>query len=248
MKITDWDKISENYYREIISPIKDAEKNSPLLKELKKTRGKKAIDIGCGTGALIPIISKKFDEVTAIDYSSGMIKQARKVAPKNTTVKKANMTNLNKYKNFDVAFSINSLLAKDIKSLNQMLKQINKTIKKGGKFIAVMPSMESYLYQIMLVMENYMAKGMSQNKAKKKAMEIFYEDDFDFVQGLTHFQKQTQKCLYRFEITHRLKKAGFKEIKIEKLRYKWKSWNEAGHYYFPKEESPWDWFVTCKKN
>lgn len=33
-----WNKIAKNYYEEIISPLKDAEKNNPFEKDLKKPK------------------------------------------------------------------------------------------------------------------------------------------------------------------------------------------------------------------
>lgn len=177
-----------------------------------------------------------------------MVKKAKKHKKNNIKVEKANLKNLKKYQNkFDTCFAINSILAKDIKSINKIISEIYKTLKPGGKLYAVLPSMESYLYQFMLIMDKEIENGASQKTAKKKALDPFYDDDFDFVQGLTNFQKETQKSLYRFEIRYRFSKQGFKNIKIQRVNYKWKAWKEAGHFYFPKEEPPWDWYLTCEK-
>lgn len=80
MNKKDWNKIAKNYYEEIISPLKDAEKNNPLEKHIKKLKktNKTAIDLGCGTGPLLPKLSKKYELLYGVDYSEGMVRKAKK--------------------------------------------------------------------------------------------------------------------------------------------------------------------------
>ena len=60
-------------------------------------------------------------------------------------------------------------------------------------------------------------------------------------------EKEEQKNYYSFEILWRLRKAGFKKIKIKKVLYSWEEFADAGQDYFPEEELPWDWYVICEK-
>jgi len=249
MQSKDWDKISKDYYANIISPIKNGKKPNPLLEYLNKlNNNNKALDLGCGIGPLEPLIADKFKVVTAIDFSQDMINKAKSLNKNNNvTFEVADMTNLKEYNDYDYAFSINSILSPKIQNINLILKEIYITLKNKGKFIAVMPAMESYIYQGMLIMNRELNKGKTQHIAKKIAEKFLEPKEHDLITGKINYEGE-QKTFYRFEIKHRLKKAGFTNIKIKKLRYKWVEWKNAGQNYFPKEDSPWDWYVECEKN
>ena len=74
MKPTEWNKIAKDYYKEILSPLKNS-KSNPLFKDLKKlkSKNKTIIDLGCGIGEIEPLLSKYFKQVTSIDFSKEMI-------------------------------------------------------------------------------------------------------------------------------------------------------------------------------
>jgi len=255
MKRGDWDKVSKNYYTEILSPIKDSMKN-PLFEDIKKIKAKKSkivADLGCGVGELAKILSSNFKEVIALDFSEKMIKLAKTKA-KNKNLKNIQflVKDISKLKEFqnkiDVAIAINSIITKDLLKINQMFKEIHNILKNKGIFLAILPSMEVYLYQSMLIANKELKKSQNKTKSeiKRKIRQEIKKGEHDFLLGMTNFQGK-QKNYYRFEILWRLKKAGFKNIKIKKVFYSWKEFREAGQTYFPKEDPPWDWYVYCEK-
>jgi ubiquinone/menaquinone biosynthesis C-methylase UbiE len=242
MKKEEWNKTAKDYYKDTLSPIKNS-KRSPLFSDLKKlkSKNKTIIDLGCGLGELESILSKYFKTVTALDFSDEMILRAQQKNKKlsNVSFKQHNINDLTPFYNkFDIALSINSILTPNLNEIDKILKEIHKALKRKGIFIAILPAMEPYLYQAQLLKQ----------KSESDLFKSFTnEKEYNFSLGLTNFNGE-QKSFYRFEISWRFEKAGFKNIQIKKVIYSWKEFEKAGQVAFSKEKLlPWDWYITCEK-
>lgn len=251
MKKEEWNQVSKDYYDEILSPIKDSEKN-PLFKDLERIEEKEkksVIDLGCGIGEIEESLSKKFKDVLAIDFSEGMLKRAREKNNHlgNVSFELRDMCLLEGLEErFDTAIAINSIITPEINDINKIFSQVNKTLKEGGKFMGIFPSMEVYLYQSLIIANKMSQENNSSKKVRKKIRRLIKEKEHDFLLGVTNFDGK-QKNYYQFELIWRLKKAGFKKIEIKKVLYSWEEFAKAGQEYFPEEEPPWDWYVICEK-
>ncbi|MFH1566191.1 MAG: methyltransferase domain-containing protein [bacterium] len=108
-----------------------------LVKLLGNPKGKKILDLGCGTGKFGLKLAKMSNKVIGVDISENSIKIANK------TAKKYNIKTFDgivddfkktKYKNyFDYILAIN--LIHHTNDAAVILKNINKALKKGGVFI-----------------------------------------------------------------------------------------------------------------
>lgn len=240
-----WDAIAGDYYENIISPIKNSQEN-PLLNDLKKMKGKNVIELGCGLGELLGFLSKNFKEVTAVDFSPKMIHEARKKnSQKNISFHVIDMSRLHSLnKKFDAAISVNSLLETNSKKLDESIQSIHHSIKQGGTFLAIVPAVESWIY------EHQIRASRLQKKSDQKTV-VFEPHGYskiDFPNGvLTYEDGDQQKAFYHFEILHRLEKAGFEDVQISRVPYSWKEWSNAGFRNFSGENPPWDWYVKCRK-
>ena len=251
MKASDWDLIAKDYYTEVISPLKDCVSN-PLFSELdfKSWDDKVVLDAGCGAGRLLPTLAKKFHYVYGKDFSKGMIDESKKVTKGMGNVScfvgdlKKSYNEKNKY---DVLISVNSLLDPSVLNITKILNVFYSSMKKGGTFLGVLPSMESYLYQSMLYVDKKLTHSKKEKLVEKQMKKKLDEKNFDYSVGRIEFDGCFQKAFYDFEISYRFKKAGFTNLKIGKVLYDWKEWREAGQTYFPKEQPPWDWYVKCEK-
>jgi SAM-dependent methyltransferase len=240
----EWDSSAKNYYSEVISPIKNSIIN-PLFGDIDKHCSQDTIvgDLGCGIGELLPILSKKSKQVYAWDYSKKMIEKCKNKTKgiKNVECAIKDLLEINEKELFDIVISVNSILEPDSKKTNKIFKNIYKTIKFNGIFLGVLPAIESYIYQAMLGVEKINNKDHTIKLRKQLLKEI------DFIKSTVKFDNGIQKAFYRFEILHRMEKAGFKKIEIKKVYYSWKDWKEAGQEYFPDENPPWDWYVKAEK-
>jgi len=251
MKASDWDLIAKDYYTEVISPLKDCVSN-PLFSELdfNSWQDKVVLDAGCGAGRLLPTLAKKFHYVYGKDFSKEMINESKKVTKGMENVNcfvgdlKKSYNEKNKY---DVLISVNSLLDPSVLNITKILSVFYSSMKKGGTFLGVLPSMESYLYQSMLYVDKKFTHSKKEKLVEKQMKKQLEEKKFDYSVGRIEFDGCFQKAFYDFEINYRFKKAGFVNLKIGKVLYDWKEWKEAGQTYFPKEQPPWDWYVKCEK-
>ena len=232
--LPNWNEISEDYYTEIVSPWIHGNAHE-LKKELRKHKGKTMLDIGCGVGGSFSFLTTIFEKVDAFDSSLGMVKQSIELTKKykNISVSKKDIIRFNT-KKYDVVLSVNSLLMPDNKALDKAFKNIRKCTREV--FVGVFPAMEEVLYEAFLVAR----------KEGQKHTRSLFKKEHDFVNGIVTYENETQKFFYAFELEQRLKKAGFKDIRITKLTYPWKIYKESGRLYFPKEDEPWDWLVIAK--
>ena len=83
------------------------------------------------------------------------------------------MTNLQSfYDKFDVAIAINSILSSNLNEINKIFEEIYGVLKKKGRFIAIPPSMEVFIYQSLIIADKESKKNKNQEKIKKLEEEI----------------------------------------------------------------------------
>ncbi len=240
MDSKDWDKIAKNYFKEIESPFED-DVISPLKKDLKDISTHSAIDLGCGIGNLLPIIKDKFKEITCIDFSKEMINECQKRFPEtnNTTFSVGDISNLKSYYNsYDYAFAINSIVQPSIELIDNILKEIYKTLKKNGTFIAVFPSLDSDVLRAAITFDK--------TKSIKETHQLIGSKDYDFLLGF-YKNNGKQKHFFKEELLYRLKKANFKNIKFSKGLYPWGNCTDESLRTCKEENKLFDWYVNANK-
>ena len=136
----DWyNKIAKDYDRLWFKGIRTRyyEKlNDAFLYKLVNFRGKKVLDLGCGTGRLTRNLGKIAKEVEAIDMSEEMLRVARE---KNKDMKNIKFKVMNaldmKYEDntFDVVVCLGSL--ESIPGFRKVFEEINRILKPGGAVV-----------------------------------------------------------------------------------------------------------------
>jgi len=115
------------------------EPNNPLVIAEEKVfkqieidlRGKKILDVGCGTGRHAIRMAEAGAEVTGIDFSSNMLEVAkRKSAGLNIKFVKADLKSIPVDELFDIV--VCSLVLNHVENLQLAMKEISRHIKKGG--------------------------------------------------------------------------------------------------------------------
>ncbi len=99
---------------------------------IKKCVSGKILDAGCGPGIYTDFLIKKGFNVTSIDLSEGMLKEAKKRVP-NGRFYKMSITNLKlKAKEFDGIFCSAVFLHLDDKEVCTSLKEFSRILRKEG--------------------------------------------------------------------------------------------------------------------
>lgn len=108
------------------------------LSLLGKVRGKKILDVGCGTGIYAKLLMRRGARVWGIDQSEGMLSIARKYA-KGANLRKGSVYRYPfKDNTFDSVLS--ALVIDHIDDLGRMFREVRRVLKKGGVFVFSAPN------------------------------------------------------------------------------------------------------------
>jgi SAM-dependent methyltransferase len=238
-----------DYFAAVVSPLREGVP-LPLLHALDaipRSRSLIAGDLGCGTGTLLPALADRFRRVEAIDFSAAMLARARaRCRQGHVRLHRADLADLRKFHGrLDVAVAVNSVLSPDPARLDRIFAELAAVLRPGGMLIAVFPPMEAILYQGFLIHERERQRNPS--GARVRTSRILERGKYDFVHGTYNEAGGAQKFFYDFELRHRLRRAGFRRIRLGRVPY---SWGDAigGYESFPGEAPMWDWLVQAVRD
>ncbi|OGD56673.1 hypothetical protein A2V71_03625 [Candidatus Berkelbacteria bacterium RBG_13_40_8] len=186
-----------------------------IIKKLaSQTSGKRLLDIGCGSGFIIDIAKRYFDEVVGVDITSAMLQQVKKA--KNVRTILADSSKLPLEDNyFDVCTSF--LFLHHLYKIEPAIKEAHRVLKKGGiyyndkdpnyyfflKFSQIPPrndfseTMKQEIFSLTSQAENY--KSYRINKE---------------ILDLAEYQRMYKLGFEEEELSKILHKIGFKKIDI----------------------------------
>lgn len=126
-------------YYDLIYSKKNYSKETNFIENLikkYKIKGKKILDLGCGTGSHAIHLNEKGFDVFGIDISKEILKVAKNKSKKATFLK-GDMKNFRLKKEFDIVLCLFSTIHynQSFKELKKTLKNIYSHLKKGGLLI-----------------------------------------------------------------------------------------------------------------
>jgi ubiquinone/menaquinone biosynthesis C-methylase UbiE len=135
---TDWDKVaswydsylegSDTYQEKVIAPN--------LLRMLAVKKGDAILDLACGQGFFSRLVKDGGGVVTGVDLSKNLIDMAQEKSDDiSYVVASAHDTKLKK-ESFDKVFTV--LAFENIKNIDEVTLEINRVLKREGKFFLVM--------------------------------------------------------------------------------------------------------------
>lgn len=241
-----WSRHAAEYEDVFLDPFRPGVVNPVLerLNAMKRPERKSVIDLGCGTGPLLPHLVGRFGTIYALDFAPGMITRAReRLGRKAATVSFLNrpMHQIEDFRGrFDVAVAINSLVMPDTRDIDRTLKAIRACLKPDGVLLAVVPAIDAIHYSTMLLVDREIDRGATPAEAQAAAARDVEHELFEFAFGRFSFQGLEQKFWQPFEIEYRLRRAGFSSCTLEKLLYPWDD-DIAGGADFADHPPSWDW-------
>ncbi len=105
-----------------------------MAKMLGQRRCRAVLEVGCGTGKNTPLLAEIGGRVTAVDFSPGMIAQARaKITAQNVTFQVADITQ--PWPTADAAFDLITfnLILEHIADLTFVLAEASRSLAAGGQ-------------------------------------------------------------------------------------------------------------------
>lgn len=178
----DYSKQIENYNKEMYDKFgKDYQKSRDeklkcrlyneflevpsMVKAVRKIKGKKLLDVGCGAGVHIQHYKKMGAKCFGIDISKTLIELAKERCL-DCNFKVGSMNNLPyKDKTFDIVTI--SLALHYVDNIKNVFKEINRVLKKGGLLYYSTDSL-NYLVSDRYEDENYKIKGICEFLDKKR--------------------------------------------------------------------------------
>lgn len=227
----------------VVNPIPGA------IRAIPGAKTKAAIDLGCGTGPLLPLLVERFGAVHALDFAPGMIRRAReRLGDQADRVEflARTMDDLADLEGrFDLAVAINSLVMPDVRDIDRTLRAIHKALKPGGVFLGVVPSIDAIHYHTMLLYDHELDKGADLEEAERLGAFHGEHRYYEFAFGRFVFQGLRQKFWQPFEIEYRLKRAGFASVELDRVLYPWDD-HVPGGEAFADQPPSWDWSFTAR--
>jgi hypothetical protein len=133
------------------------------------------------------------------------------------------------------------------RTLAGILKKISKSLRPGGYFVLVVPSLESMLFAQFRLIQWNLKTGMTHDQAVSASIEETESAlDLRLEEGLVDIDGFATKHYLKEELIVLLEDLRFDVASIEKVEYDW-STEFAAPPRWMKEPYPWDWLVLSKK-
>jgi len=248
MGARDWDRVASDYFAEVVSPLEQGVPRAleRALAAVPDPATKTVGDLGCGIGPLLPPLARRFGRVLAIDFSPAMLARARATCrARNVTMHRADLADLRAFAGrLDVAVTVNAVLTPDSARLDRIFDGLRRVLRPGGVFLGVFPAMEAVLYQGFMIHERE-RRRYTPARARMRTSRILERAKYDFVHGTYCEDTRAQKFFYAFELTYRLRRAGFRQVRLGRVTYPWTD-VLGGYERFPGEPPMWDWLVRAE--
>jgi len=248
-----WGRHAAAYDDTFLDPFAPGVKN-PLwdaLDAITDPARQTVIDLGCGTGPLLPCLLERFGRVIALDFAPAMLARARdRLGPEQscrvTWLHRAMHELDDLAGQIDVAITINSLVMPDVRQIEQTLRSIHASLRPRGVLLGIVPSIDAIQYHTMLLLDQALEEGLEMADAMRFTGHHAEHRFYDFAFGRFKFQGLRQKFWLPFEVEHRLGKAGFRGIKLNKVLYPWDE-SLVGSAELAGFPPTWDWFFLARR-
>ena len=246
-----WSRHAAHYQEVLLDPFRPGVEN-PILPVLEAAAGptKSAIDLGCGTGPLLPWLLPRFGSVAALDFAPGMIDHAKSRLGKDAERVRFEVRPMYELDDFqgavDAAAAVNSLVMPDTRDIDRTLAAVRACLRPGGVFVGVVPSIDAIHYHTMLLMDRALDRGLAPEAAERVAALHAEHAFYEFAFGRFKFQGLRQKFWQPFELEYRLRKAGFSQVRLVKLLYPWDDHVLPQGEQYADEPRSWDWSFEAR--
>jgi SAM-dependent methyltransferase len=247
MKRSYWENMAVTYGDEIFDVLHN-DKKALIRSVISKyaSKNKTVIDIGCAIGKWLPVLSPAFKKVIAVDISAKNLKIAQQLYPqyKNVAYLRADMSGKKtKVPLCDFGICINAILTPIQKDRDIFFQSLQACVKKGGRIIITVPSLESWLLTSVIQQQYkidtlYFPAEKNTKEALRKWNNVRKGNaDIDEVPH-HHYLKEELKLL--------LSQVGFIAEDFQKIEYDWTTEFHKPPIWL-KEPKPWDWMVVGRK-
>ena len=251
MNRTYWNQMAVCYEDEIFSVL--AHDRAELIASKISRYGNKnqtASDIGCGIGHFLPLLSKHFRKILAVDISSKCIARARTTHSglANVSYRTLDLATAGlRLPKVDFALCVNSAISPALAQRSRLLDVTCRHLRAGAHLVLVVPALESTFLTDFRLIEWNLRDGMRPGRAVGSGFSAHRPTRKPRIhEGVVRIDQVETKHFLREELLILLKNRGLRTLEIEKIEYPWNTeftspprWMQAPY--------PWDWLFVAQK-
>ena len=146
--------------RNVENPLRDAQK------AVAEAATKTVADLGCGTGPLLPYLAQRFRRVFVLDFAPGMISAQRSgldQKPAHADFPGAADARARRFYRATRRRRRGQFAGHARRwVIDRTLRSIRASLKPGGQFLGIVPSIDAIYYHLMLLIDQALTKGSTQ--------------------------------------------------------------------------------------
>lgn len=183
-------KINKTSYNKIVNEWDSARKNGSISSLLvlfasKLKSRSKILDIGCGTGnPVTKYLSEKDFVITGIDIAEEMIKKAKELNLKNTTLLVTDFFDYNPIEKFDGVVAFDSFFHFGKDQQKDIYKKVSSMLTKSGYLLFTHGKKDNEIIDKMFNEEFYYS-SLAINDVKQ----LLKESDFDIIELIEDYKE-----------------------------------------------------------
>lgn len=247
----DWNQVAETYDETVFDVLAHDEARLIASSIARYGKGCRTVtDIGCGIGKFIPLLAERFRRVEALDLSSKCLARAREANAQwgNVGYRVADLADPEvELPKSDLALCVNVLLTPSLTQRERMLDALCGHLRKRGRLILVVPSLESILLSNARLIEWNLRRGLSPAKAETAG----FPDTGPGARrklhaGVVQLDGVDTKHYLKEEVQVMLEARGMSLCDVQKIEYTWDT-----EFVDPPEwmqaPFPWDWLCVARR-
>ena len=142
--------------------------------------------------------------------------------------------------------SVNVAIMREGKVRRGIFRTMRRCVRKGGRLVVVVPSLESALYADYRLVQWNLKAGLTAAEAASEVKDAGEEANSSVRQGIVEIDGVPTKHYLEEELLATFKGGPFEVLLIEKVEYLWTTEFDRPPKWM-KEPYPWDWMLVLKK-
>lgn len=138
----DWDLWLDRPSAPRTAPNDPSEAVREAIEGLPGTHLGSVADLGCGTGAWLPLLAERFERVFAVDYAPATLAAARaRCVDPRVTFRRRDLRDLTPFRrSLDVAVAVDSIVGPRTEDVDRILAEVHAGLVEGGILLATFPA------------------------------------------------------------------------------------------------------------
>lgn len=249
MDARDWDALAGDFDRDVFDPT-GTDGHGDFARALRRVgRVELAVDLGCGTGRLLPRLARRATHVVGLDFAPALLRAAaaRTAGSDRIAVRRADLARpLRKPRGAGLVACTNVLLSPDDGVRHRILRNARNMLRPRGELVLVVPALESALWLNNRIVAWNERAGLRGARALRGGIASDRATARDLLRGVVDQGGVRTKHFLREELHEVLRGTGFAPEETGRVVYPWDAYLERPPRWLG-EAGPWDWVVRATR-